>query len=76
MARSESNPFLAQLKERLAEAEAKLAKAQASGDPQRIAKAEAEVSRRKSLLPGAEPGILRARSLSRWRLSAGRRGRC
>ncbi len=48
---SESNPFLAQLKERLAEAEAKLAKAQASGDPQRIAKAEAEVSRRKSLLP-------------------------
>jgi hypothetical protein len=48
---SESNPFLAQLKERLAEAEAKLAKAQASGDPQRIAKAEAEVSRRKALLP-------------------------
>ncbi len=48
---SESNPFLAQLKERLAEAEAKLAKAQASGDSQRIAKAEAEVSRRKSLIP-------------------------
>lgn len=48
---TESNPFLAQLKERLAEAEAKLAKAQASGDPQRIAKAEAEVSRRKALLP-------------------------
>jgi hypothetical protein len=48
---TESNPFLAQLKERLNEAEAKLAKAQASGDPQRIAKAEAEVSRRKALLP-------------------------
>ena len=48
---SESNPFLAQLKERLSEAEAKLAKAQASGDPQRIAKAEAEVNRRKALLP-------------------------
>jgi hypothetical protein len=48
---NESNPFLAQLKERLAEAETKLAKAQASGDPQRIAKAEAEVSRRKALLP-------------------------
>ncbi|HEX8767115.1 MAG TPA: DUF349 domain-containing protein [Jatrophihabitans sp.] len=48
---TESNPFLAQLKERLTEAEAKLAKAQASGDPQRIAKAEAEVARRKALLP-------------------------
>jgi Domain of Unknown Function (DUF349) len=48
---TESNPFLAQLKERLIEAEAKLAKAQASGDPQRIAKAESEVSRRKALLP-------------------------
>jgi hypothetical protein len=48
---TESNPFLAQLKERLSEAETKLAKAQASGDPQRIAKAEAEVSRRKALLP-------------------------
>jgi len=48
---SDSNPFLAQLKERLAEAEAKLARAQASGDPQRIAKAEAEVSQRKALIP-------------------------
>ncbi|HEX8303862.1 MAG TPA: DUF349 domain-containing protein [Jatrophihabitans sp.] len=48
---TDSNPFLAQLKERLNEAEAKLAKAQASGDPQRIAKAEAEVARRKALLP-------------------------
>ena len=48
---TESNPFLAQLKERLSEAEAKLAKAQASGDPQRIAKAEAEVARRKAFLP-------------------------
>jgi hypothetical protein len=48
---TESNPFLAQLKERLAEAEAKLAKAKASGDAGRIAKAEAEVARRKSLIP-------------------------
>jgi hypothetical protein len=48
---TESNPFLAQLKERLGEAEAKLAKAQASGDPQRIAKAEADVAQRKALLP-------------------------
>ena len=48
---SESNPFLAQLKERLAEAEAKLAKAQASGDAGRIAKAEAEVAQRKALIP-------------------------
>ncbi len=48
---SESNPFLAQLRERLAEAEAKLDKARASGDAQRIAKAEAEVSQRRGLLP-------------------------
>jgi len=47
----ESNPFLAQLKERLAEAEAKLARAQASGDASRIAKAEAEVEQRRALLP-------------------------
>lgn len=48
---TESNPFLAQLRERLAEAEAKLAKAQASGDAGRIAKAEADVASRKALLP-------------------------
>ena len=48
---SESNPFLAQLRQRLNEAETKLAKARASGDEQRIAKAEAEVSQRKALLP-------------------------
>jgi len=48
---SESNPFLAQLKERLAEAEAKLAKAHASGDAGRIEKAEAEVAQRKALIP-------------------------
>jgi hypothetical protein len=47
----ETNPFLAALKERLAEAEAKLAKAQASGDPARIAKAEAAVASRKALMP-------------------------
>jgi hypothetical protein len=48
---SESNPFLAQLKERLAEAEAKLSRAQAAGDAARIAKAEAEVAQRRSLIP-------------------------
>ncbi len=48
---TESNPFLAQLKERLAEAEAKLARAQAAGDAGRIAKAEAEVAQRKALIP-------------------------
>jgi hypothetical protein len=47
----ESNPFLAQLKERLAEAEAKLERAKASGDAHRIAKAEADVAQRKSLIP-------------------------
>ena len=49
----ESNPFLAQLKERLAEAEAKLSRAQASGDAGRIAKAEAEVAQRRSLIPNS-----------------------
>jgi hypothetical protein len=47
----ESNPFLAAMKERLAEAEAKLERARKSGDPARIAKAEAEVEQRRSLLP-------------------------
>jgi hypothetical protein len=47
----ESNPFLAQLRERLAEAEAKLERARASGDEARIAKASAEVEQRRSLLP-------------------------
>jgi hypothetical protein len=50
---SDSNPFLAQLKERLAEAEAKLARAQAAGDAGRIAKAEAEVAQRRSLIPNS-----------------------
>jgi hypothetical protein len=46
-----SNPFLAAMKQRLAEAEAKLDRARASGDPDRIARAEAEVEQRRSLLP-------------------------
>jgi|1186.fasta_scaffold04579_1 hypothetical protein len=49
---SESNPFLAALRERLAEAEQKLERARKSGDPDRIKKAEQEVDRRRSLLPG------------------------
>ncbi|HJQ43283.1 MAG TPA: DUF349 domain-containing protein [Jatrophihabitantaceae bacterium] len=47
----ESNPFLAAMRERLAEAEQKLERARKSGDQQRIAKAEAEVEQRRSLLP-------------------------
>jgi hypothetical protein len=47
----ESNPFLTALRERLVEAEAKLERARKSGDPARIAKAEAEVEQRRSLLP-------------------------
>ena len=39
------------MKERLAEAEAKLERARKSGDQARIAKAEAEVEQRRSLLP-------------------------
>lgn len=47
----ESNPFLSALRDRLAEAEAKLERARKSGDEARIAKAEAEVEQRRSLLP-------------------------
>jgi hypothetical protein len=46
-----SNPFLAELRARLAEAEAKLERARHAGDPARIAKAEAEVAQRRSLIP-------------------------
>lgn len=48
---AESNPFLAALRERLAEAEEKLERARKSGDAGRIAKAEAEVEQRRALLP-------------------------
>ena len=47
----ESNPFLAAMRERLAEAEAKLERARKSGDPDRIRKAEDEVAQRRALLP-------------------------
>ena len=47
----ETNPFLAAMKDRLAEAEAKLERARKSGDEARIAKAEAEVEQRRSLIP-------------------------
>ena len=47
----ESNPFLTAMRERLAEAEEKLERARKSGDEARIAKAEAEVEQRRSLLP-------------------------
>jgi hypothetical protein len=51
-ASAETNPFLTALRERLAEAEAKLERARKSGDPQRIKKAEDEVAQRRALLPG------------------------
>ncbi len=50
-ASAESNPFLTALRERLGEAEAKLERARKSGDEARIAKAEAEVEQRRSLIP-------------------------
>jgi hypothetical protein len=46
-----SNPFLAELRARLAEAESKLDRARRSGDPDRIRRAEEEVSARRALLP-------------------------
>jgi hypothetical protein len=48
---AEANPFLAALRERLAEAEAKLERARNSGDAARIKKAEDEVAQRRALLP-------------------------
>ena len=48
---ADSNPFLAALRSRLAEAEEKLERARKSGDAARIAKAETEVAQRKALLP-------------------------
>ncbi|MGH8960625.1 MAG: DUF349 domain-containing protein [Jatrophihabitantaceae bacterium] len=48
---TESNPFLSALRERLAEAEAKLERARKAGDAARIAKAEADVEQRRSLIP-------------------------
>lgn len=48
---AESNPFLTALRERLAEAEAKLERARKAGDAARIKKAEDEVAQRRALLP-------------------------
>ena len=48
---TESNPFLAAMRERLSEAEQKLERARKSGDEARIAKAEQEVADRRALLP-------------------------
>src|SRR5919197_2790935 len=47
----EHSPFLAELRARLAEAEAKLERARSSGDSSRIARADAEVAQRRALLP-------------------------
>lgn len=46
-----SNPFLTALRERLAEAEAKLERARKSGDEARIRKAEDDVAQRRALIP-------------------------
>ncbi|WP_375491664.1 DUF349 domain-containing protein [uncultured Jatrophihabitans sp.] len=46
-----SNPFLAALRDRLTEAEAKLERARNSGDAARIRKAEDDVAQRRALLP-------------------------
>ena len=48
---TESNPFLAAMLDRLAEAEGKLERARKAGDSARIAKAEQELAQRRSLLP-------------------------
>lgn len=48
---TETNPFLAAMIARLAEAQAKLEQARRSGNVDRIAKAEAEVESRRALLP-------------------------
>jgi FtsZ-binding cell division protein ZapB len=47
----ESNPFLAELRARLVEAEQKLERARKAGDAARIKRAEDDVAARKSLLP-------------------------
>lgn len=51
-AAAETSPFLVALRARLAEAEEKLAKATASGDAGRIAKAQEQVDQRRALLSG------------------------
>jgi hypothetical protein len=48
---TESSPFLVAMRARLVEAEQKLARAIASGDASRIAKAQNDVDQRRSLLP-------------------------
>ncbi len=47
----QTNPFLAALRDRLAEAEEKLARARKSGDQARIKKAEDDVAQRRALIP-------------------------
>jgi hypothetical protein len=50
-ASAESNPFLSELRARLAEAEQKLERARKAGDASRIKRAEEEIASRKALLP-------------------------
>jgi len=50
----EANPLLAQMREQVAEAEARLERAQASGDPQRIRQAEEALQAKRRVLELAE----------------------
>ena len=54
-----SNPLLDQLRDTVAKAEAQLAKAQASGDSDRVAEAEAAVAARREWLAEAERSVRR-----------------
>ncbi|HZB51086.1 MAG TPA: DUF349 domain-containing protein [Mycobacteriales bacterium] len=54
-----SNPLLDQLRDTVAKAEAQLAKARASGDPGRVAEAEAAVAARREWLAEAERSLRR-----------------
>ena len=54
-----SNPLLDQLRDTVAKAEAQLAKARASGDPSRVAEAEAAVAARREWLAEAERSVRR-----------------
>jgi hypothetical protein len=56
---SSSNPLLDQLRDTVAKAEAQLAKARASGDPGRVAEAEAAVAARREWLAEAERSVRR-----------------
>ena len=57
--KADSNPLLDQLRDTVAKAEAQLAKAQAGGNPGKIAEAEAAVAARREWLAEAERSVRR-----------------